>query len=65
MVNKACIKLYAKYFPPYKIIAKVGEVAYKLQLPLEAKIHLVFHVFSVEETCGKDAHTILIAYGRC
>jgi hypothetical protein len=32
-------KLGMRFFRPFMIIAKVGAVAYKLQLPQEAKIH--------------------------
>jgi len=37
-------KLGLKFFGPFPILARVGEVAYKLQLPSSAKIHPVFHV---------------------
>jgi hypothetical protein len=37
-------KLSLGYFWPYKIIEKIGEVAYRLQLPEKARIHIVFHV---------------------
>ncbi|KAK2449192.1 hypothetical protein QL285_008410 [Trifolium repens] len=37
-------KLSMKYFGPFKTIAKVGSVAYKLQLPPTARIHPVFYV---------------------
>ena len=36
-------KFGLKYFGPYTILAKVGEVAW-LQLPAEVKIHPVFHM---------------------
>ena len=37
-------KLGLRYFGPFKVIEKLGPVAYQLQLPKHAKIHLVFHV---------------------
>jgi len=43
-------KLSMRYFGPFPILALVGPVAYKLQLPPTAQIHPVFHV-SVLEKC--------------
>jgi hypothetical protein len=37
-------KLAYKYFGSFKILKKVGEVAYQLDLPKEARIHSTFHV---------------------
>src|SRR5688572_26502063 len=43
-------KLDHKKFGPFKIIAKVGTRAYKLQLPASmSKIHPVFHISLLEE----------------
>lgn len=37
-------KLVARYYGPFKVVQRVGEVAFKLSLPNTARIHPVFHV---------------------
>lgn len=38
------LKLSPKYYGPFKVLKKIGAVAYKSDLPKESRIHSVFHV---------------------
>lgn len=52
-------KLAMKYFGPFKIIAKIGTVAYKLELPDTARIHPVFHVSQLKLFKGNSSEPYL------
>ncbi|GKE84222.1 putative reverse transcriptase domain-containing protein [Tanacetum coccineum] len=48
-------KLNPRYVGPFKVLAKVGKVAYRLELPQElSRIHHTFHVFNLKKCYANE-----------
>jgi len=61
LASRSSNKLSFRYFGPFQVVEKIGDVAYRLELPEGCLIHPVFHVSLLKKAIGSDVvvHTEL------
>ena len=53
--KKFNVKLSQRYYGPFKVLERIGEVAYKLELPSTSRLHPVFHVTMFKKRVGNPS----------
>jgi len=52
-------KLKPCFYEPYRMIRRVGEVAYELELPEGRRIHNTFHLSCLKLTLGQQVTALI------
>ena len=68
IIDKSAGKLAPRFYGPYRVLERIGPVAYKLELPPRSRIHSVFHVVFLKKYVGAPPAEIVqlppINHGR-
>ena len=54
----SCAKLAPRYFGPFEILSRIGQVAYQLALPPNLKVHNVFHIYVLKKYVHDATHVV-------
>ncbi|KAL4278692.1 hypothetical protein GQ457_03G025630 [Hibiscus cannabinus] len=57
-------KISAHFFGPYRILKRIGAVAYQLDLPASTRIHPIFHVSQLKPCRGKPLQQVCLVVKR-
>ena len=52
--QKGAEKLKPRFYGPYRVIRRIGEVAYELDFPTGSRIHNIFHVSCLKKALGQQ-----------
>ena len=58
LARKVNEKLCARFYVPFEVEARVGQVAYKLKLPSESKIRPTLHISQLKKAIGEPQEVI-------
>ena len=56
--GKKNMKLSQRFYGPFKVLKRIGEVAYYLELPPMTLLHLVFYVSQLKRRVGDPGQVI-------
>ena len=58
LIMGKCYKLGQRYYGPFKILARIGPIAYWLALPTHIKVHDAFPVYILKKYVYDPKHVI-------
>ena len=54
----SCAKLAPRYYGPFEILSRIRQVAYKLALPPNLRVHNVFHISVLKKYVHDATHVV-------